>query len=431
MKKVLIITYYWPPAGGSAVYRWLKFTKYLRDFGWEPIIYTAENGEYAELDFSNDKDIPGGVSIIKRPIWEPYLVYKRFIGQKKTEKVNVGFLTERKKPKFTEKISVWIRGNFFIPDARKFWIRPSVSYLTDYLKTNPVDAIISSGPPHSMHLIALGLKRKLNIPWIADFRDPWTNIDFYSDLLLTRWADKKHHRLEKEVVTSADCIVTVGSKMTEEYRQMGGRWVETITNGYDTDDYPKENAETDPKFTLSHFGTINKARNPKSLWMALSELTAENPELAESLELKFVGRLDSTVVDSLREFKLDKFLNKIDFIEHTEVIVKERQSQVLLLLINNTQNAEGILTGKFFEYLAANRPVLCIGPAKGDVANILESTRAGKVIDFNDVAGLKEVIRKFYNQYTQGSLNVNTDNIAAYSRFELTRKLAGILQKLT
>ncbi|MEA3317025.1 MAG: glycosyl transferase family 1, partial [Bacteroidota bacterium] len=184
-KKVLIITYYWPPSGGAGVQRWLKFAKFLPKYGWNPIIYTPENGEIPVTDKSLHKDISKETKVIKRKIWEPYTWYKKFIGQKNNQKINVGFLSENQKPKFTEKISVWIRGNFFIPDARKFWIKPSVKFLKTYLKNNNVDAIISTGPPHSMHLIAMQLQKKLNLPWIADFRDPWTNIDFYEDLLLT------------------------------------------------------------------------------------------------------------------------------------------------------------------------------------------------------------------------------------------------------
>ncbi len=430
MKKVLIITYYWPPAGGSAVYRWLKFSKYLREFGWEPIIYTAENGEYAELDLSNERDIPKELTILKQPIWEPYTFYKKFIGQKKTEKVNVGFLTEKKKPKFAEKIAVWIRGNFFIPDARKFWVNPSVKYLLPYLKENQVDAIISSGPPHSMHLIASALKKELNTPWIADFRDPWTNIDYYSELLLTSWANKKHHRLEKKVISYADCVVTVGSKMTEEFQTMGAKKVETITNGFDTSDYSDESVELDTKFTLAHLGTINKARNPEVLWKAITQLVKEDPIFGNNLELKFIGRMDAAIIDSLNQFELIKYLSKTDFIPHNKVVEKERQSQVLLLLINNTQNAEGILTGKFFEYLAAKRPILAIGPTKGDVASILSASKAGEIVGFNDVETLKQVIRSFYTRYLEQKLEVNPDNINAYSRFELTRKLSVILNDL-
>jgi glycosyltransferase involved in cell wall biosynthesis len=429
-KKVLIVTYYWPPAGGSAVFRWLKFAKYLREFGWEPIIYTAQNGEYSEIDLTNDKDIPTGLTVLKQPIWEPYMFYKKFIGQKKTEKVNVGFLTERKKPKLAEKIAVWIRGNFFIPDARRFWIKPSVKFLSGYLKNNPVDAVISSGPPHSMHLIALQLKKKFNIPWVADFRDPWTNIDYYPELLLSSLADHKHHRLEKKVITTADCVVTVGSKMTEEFQAMGARRVETITNGFDTADYDNRPVELDKDFTIAHFGTINKARNPIVLWDALVELLIENPEFEKHLKLKFVGRLDASVIDSLQKYNLLDFLEKTDFVPHDEVVVKERQSQNLLLLINNTLNAEGILTGKFFEYLAANRPIIAIGPTKGDVASILNDSQAGRISGFADVQGLKQVLIQNFNLYLQNKLEVNTGNINAYSRFELTRKLSGILNSL-
>src|SRR5687768_13552946 len=186
-KKVLIITYYWPPSGGSGVQRWLKFVKYLRDYGWEPIVYTPSNPESPVNDDSLAKDIPSGITILKTEIREPYGLYKKFIGRKKDEKISAAFLTEKKKPKLAERIAVWIRGNFFIPDARKWWIGPSVSFLSDYLSKNKEDAIVSTGPPHSMHLIALGLKNlpapkeslrtgkagKLNIKWLADFRDPW------------------------------------------------------------------------------------------------------------------------------------------------------------------------------------------------------------------------------------------------------------------
>nr|MBA2408145.1 glycosyl transferase family 1 [Chitinophagales bacterium] len=208
-KKVLIITYYWPPSGGAGVQRWLKMSKYLPEYGWEPIIYTPENAAYPIIDHSLEKDVLPGMKILRLPIWEPYDIYKRFVGRKKEEAVYSGFLSENKPKSFTEKISIWIRGNFFIPDARCFWIRPSIQFLTQELKKNPVDAIISTGTPHSMHLIGKGIKENLNIPWLADFRDPWTTIDFYGQLMLTRWADAKHHRLEKDVLKTADKVTTV------------------------------------------------------------------------------------------------------------------------------------------------------------------------------------------------------------------------------
>lgn len=431
MKKVLIITYYWPPAGGSAVYRWLKFAKYLREFGWEPIVYTAENGEYAELDPANAKDIPEGITILRQPIWEPYQLYKKFIGQKKTEKVNVGFLTEKKKPALAERISVWIRGNFFIPDARCFWIKPSVKYLAAWVKENPVDMIISSGPPHSTHLIAMRLKKKTRIPWIADFRDPWTKIDFYNELRLTWLADFRHRMLEKKVATTANHVITVGNQMREEFEELGANDASVITNGFDTADQIKETITPDEKFSISHFGTVNKARNPELLWKVLSLLVNENNGFSSHLEIKFVGRVDQEVMESVKKYGLEKYLVKVDFLPHKKVLKMQKQSQVLLLLINNTHNAGGILTGKFFEYLAAERPVLAIGPTNGDVADILESCAAGRIVDFHDAGALRRVILEFYNLYKTGSLQVNPSGINQYSRFELTRKLSEIMNSLS
>lgn len=230
MKRVLIITYYWPPSGGSEVQRWLKMSKYLPEYGWQPVVYTAENAEFPVDDPSLEKDVSPEAEVIRRPIVKPY----NFLGLKEKQKGWKGNL------------SVWVRGNLFIPDARCCWVKPSVKFLTEYLKEHPVDAIISTGPPHSMHLIALKLKEKLNIPWIADFRDPWTEIDYYDDLHLTKWADKKHHRLEREVLTKADKVVTVSSDGARRLGRIGNRNVRVFPDGFDSENdmtaSPQENS---------------------------------------------------------------------------------------------------------------------------------------------------------------------------------------------
>src|ERR1051325_721406 len=309
MKKVLIITYYWPPSGGAGVQRWLKFVKYLREFGWEPIVYTPENPEAPATDPSLEKDIPGNLTVLKTKIWEPYNLYKGFIGQKKNEKINAGFLSEKEKPGLAERISVWIRGNWFIPDAREFWVKPSVKFLSGYLQKHKVDAIVSTGPPHSMHLIALELKRKFNLPWLADFRDPWTNIDFYKDLKLSKASDEKHKKLENEVLKYADKVVSVGQTMSDEFKKILGsdeKKFFVITNGYDEDDLYKSEIKLDPKFTLAHIGSINRDRNPAILWKVLAELVKENTELTSKLEIKLVGKTDVNVDKSIRESRLEK-----------------------------------------------------------------------------------------------------------------------------
>lgn len=428
-KKVLIITYYWPPSGGSGVQRWLKFTKYLRDFNWEPVIYTPENPETPVEDNSLFRDIPEGITVLKKKIWEPYSFYKKFLGQKEEDKIQTGFLTEKKKPKRKEKISVWIRGNLFIPDARKFWIRPSVKYLTTYLKKNPVDIIISTGPPHSMHLIALGLKKRLNIPWLADFRDPWTNIDFYKDLLLTPRADNKHKKLEQSVLKETDSLIVVGSTLKKEYENLGAEKVSVITNGFDQDDYKDDDICLDKKFSILHVGTITYSRNPKDFWSVLSELVNELQDFADDLEIKLIGKTDLSVDENIAKLDLQKFVRKTNYLSHKEAIREQQKSHVLFLPINNTQNAKGIITGKLFEYLAARRPVLAIGPTDGDVAEILNNTNAGRISGFGENTRLKNHILALYHNYKKGKLQINAGDVSKYSRKNLTEELVKLLNE--
>lgn len=431
MKRVLIITYYWFPSGGAGVQRWLKFVKYLPDFGWEPIVYVPENPEYPSEDYSFKKDIPKDLEVIKRPIWEPYDIYRKLVG-KKGEKINAGFISENKKSGWKDKFSIWIRGNFLIPDPRRFWVKPSIKYLSMYLQEKPVDAVVTTGPPHSMHLIGLGLKKHFSqIPWIADFRDPWTNIDFYKDLNLTWLSDKIHHRMERKVVRNADCIVVVSNEMLREFSTLSPKRLELVTNGFDDSDMENITTSLDLNFSLSHIGTLNSSRNPVSLWKVLSELSQGNENLRKNLKIQLIGKVDFSVLEDLEKYGLTGNLVKIDYLSHDEAIKKQQSSQILLLLINNSQNAKGVLTGKFFEYLAAERPILAVGPTDGDVADVLNETRAGRIADFEDESAMKSIILDYYNQYRKGNLEVDSHCIEKYSRRELTRQLSVLLNELT
>lgn len=430
-KKVLIITYYWFPSGGAGVQRWLKFTKYLRDFGWEPIIYTPENPEFPSIDKSFEKDLPIGLTVLKTPIWEPYNVYRTLTSKKKNEPINAAFISENKKQGWKDKLSIWIRGNFLIPDPRRFWIKPSVRYLTEYLKENPVDAIITTGPPHSMHLIGLGLKKNMpELPWLADFRDPWTNIDFYKELKLTWLADKIHHRLEKQVIRNADCMVTVSNGWKADFEKMLPKRIQVISNGYDESDVQQINTVLDKKFSISHIGTLNAARNPQIVWKVLSEICKENKDFKNNLQIQFVGKVDYSVLESIRENGLEENLNKIDYLPHSEAIAKQQSSQLLLLLINQSPNANGILTGKFYEYLASKRPILAIGPTDGDAAAVLRDTGAGTMVDFADEKATKKGILSYYKLYENNKLVINTESVERFSRRSLTGELAALLNLL-
>ncbi len=430
-KTVLIITYYWPPSGGAGVQRWLKTVKYLREYGWEPVVYTPENPEAPAIDNSLLKDIPKGVKIIKQPIWEPYSFYKKFLGLKKDDKINAGFLTEKKKPGLAEKIAVWIRGNLFIPDARKYWVKPSVEFLAEYLRSNSIDAVVSTGPPHSMHLIALGLKQKTDIPWLADFRDPWTNIDFYDKLMLTKSADRKHRELEKSVLENADVVTSIGKQMAEEFLQLGAKRLEVIPNGFDETDFSFANIALDKDFSISHIGSINKDRNNEIFWSVVKELCDELPAFKEKLKIKLVGKTDHAVLESLEKYSLAEFLEKTEYLPHDEVLKKSMSTQVLLLLLNNTPNAKGIMTGKFYEYLAAKRPVICIGPEDGEAAKTLQEIASGKVAGFEDKNKMKSILKEYFEKYLQNKLVVENAAIDNYSRRKQAGRFAELLNNIS
>lgn len=432
MKRVLIITYYWPPSGGSGVQRWLKMSKYLPEYGWQPVIYTPEEGEYPILDASLEKDVAPEAEIIRRPIVEPYTLYKKFLGIKKSESVKVGFIKEnRKKLGWKENFSRWIRGNCFIPDARCLWVKPSVNYLKSYLKVHPVDAIVSTGPPHSMHLIAMKLKKATGIHWIADFRDPWTEIDYYGDLRLTRWADRKHHHLEYEVLTKADKVVTIGWDCAKSLGRLGNRNVCVIPNGFDweVDAKPKE-ILLSQEFTLTHLGIVTPSRNAPQLWAALKELKEEDETFGKKLKISLVGQIDQSVLENLYAVGLKENTEIVPYIPHEQIQQAQGASQVLLLLVNNTPNAKGILTGKIFEYLASGRPILCIGPEDGDAAHILSETKAGVTVSFEDKEKMKEVVKVLYHKYLEKALPFNNSKeIEKYSRKAQAEEYAKLLEK--
>jgi len=429
MPRVLIITYYWPPSGGSAVLRWLKFTKYLGEFGWEPVIYTPRNPEPQEIDYSLIKDIPSGLTIIKSRIWEPYTLYKWVTGKKKEDRLGVALMSDKKKPGLFSKISLWIRSNLFIPDPRRLWVRPSIRLLTEYLKQHHVDVVITTGPPHSMHLIGLGLQRRTGIKWVADFRDPWTGIDFYRDLLLTGMADRCHKKLERKVLESADHIITVSPGMTSAFKSMGIGNVSTITNGYD-DEPSDPDVSDNGKFTLLHLGSLPKSRNPLVLWEVLSMLVKENAEFASCLEIRLIGKADRVVRESVERFELGRYVVWQEFVPHDKTLGIMTGASVLLLCINNIPNAGGILTNKFFEYLSANRPIIALGPPDGDASAILAETQAGKMFEYVDAVGLKVHLLALFVLYSQHNLKIVNQQIGIYARRNLTGALSELLNKM-
>ena len=428
MKKVLIISYYWPPSGGGGVQRWLKMTKYLPEYGWTPIIYTPSNGEAPVVDKSLIDQVHPEVEKICSPIWEPYTFYKKFTGKKASEKVYSGFIND-KKESWTQKLSVFIRGNFFIPDARKFWIKPGIKFLNQYLKNNHVDCIISTGPPHSTHLIAKQVAKRNNIAWVADFRDPWTNIDFYDQLRLTSWADKKHRRLEQSVLKYATKIVTVSQHWSNDFKKLSNRDVTVIRNGFDHADFETTTVDLDNKFTICHIGSMNSDRNPESLWVALRSLI-QNPEFASSLSIKLIGQVDHSIFQSIEKNQLTQYLNHIPFLSHKEALEELQKSQVLLLPINDTPNSLGVVPGKIYEYLGARRPIIGIGPLEGDSAGILKQSGAGQMFMYEAVSEIQKRIALYFESFKANELSAPRGEIMHYSRKAMAKQYADLLENL-
>lgn len=422
--KVLIITYYWVPSGGSGVQRWLKFVKYLQGFGIEPIVYTVDNANYPIIDSSLEKDVPNNIRVIKKSIWEPNNVLSRL--KKKGTKTSAGFLNPN--PTFFGKIVQYIRANYFIPDARKYWIKPSVKYLKKYLTDNEVDAIITTGPPHSLHLIGLQLKKELDVKWVADFRDPWTDIDYFHQLPLTEKSKEKHFKLEKEVLKNANASLVIGKTMKENYKKYSKN-IHVVTNGYDTQLEAIKEVNLDKKFSITHIGLMNADRNPKTLWTALAELSEENENFKNDLEIKLIGKIADEVESGLKKHRF-KNVVRINYVPHKEVQQYQKKSQILLLAVNKVPSAKGIITGKIFEYLQAKRPILAIGPEDGDLAEILKKTKSGTIVDFDSKEKMKQLILDFYKKYKENKLKISSVNVEEYHRKELTKQLSVILKQV-
>ncbi|MEM6967419.1 MAG: glycosyltransferase [Bacteroidota bacterium] len=426
LKRVLIITYYWVPLGGSGVQRWVKFSKYLPELGWQPVVYTPSNPDFPLKDDSLIKDIPAVCEVITQPIWEPYRLASIF---SKNKNLNTGMLRSNKDGTWKDQLMNYVRSNYFIPDPRVFWVKKSIKYLTHYLQKNPVDAIVTNGPPHSMHLIGLGLKKKLGLKWLADFRDPWTSIDFYHTLALTKRSDAKHRRLEREVVSSADIVTVVSSYVKKEYDAYSDA-VKVITNGFDS---PNQKVEIplDEKFSIAHIGLMNVDRNPQVLWKAIKKIGDEHPDFKKDVEIKIIGNISEEGVNAIKENGLMDNLNLVGYLPHAEVYPHQQAAQILLLAINNTPTAEGIIPGKIFEYLMSKRPILAIGPPSGALADILNQTSGGSTFDFEDLEGLENYLLDAYAKYKKGKWQVNSKNIEQYSRRNLTKKLVNHLEQMT
>ena len=436
MKRVLIISYYWPPTGGSGVQRWVKFAKYLPSEGWQPVIYTPENPEQLAVDESLAAEVPEDAEIVKTRIIEPYELYKRVLrrsGHSK-EAVEVNPVNAQNKS-LLQKAAMWIRGNLFRPDPRCLWIGPSVRFLKKYLAEHPVDLIVSTGPPQSMHMIGLRLSRETGLPWIADFRDPWTKIFYFKHLSMTSATEKWHRKMEKKVLDEASAVVAVSPLVQQEFQEMTDTPVELITNGFDECDFSSEQCTeayggASEEFIITHTGLFAADGNPTVLWDVLAEKYRTDEIFKKLLRIKLIGKTDDQILKALTNRGLEDSMINMGYQPHSVAVEQQRQASLLILPLRKEPEYKAVLPGKLFEYLASQRPILGIGQPDGAMAMIVNETRTGTVIDWEDRKGLTQYIEQCWERHLEGRLSTEGADLSRFTRRSLTRRMAGLFDRV-
>ena len=431
MKRVLVITYYWPPSGGSGVQRWVKFARYLPAEGWQPVVYTPSNPELTAVDETLSQEIPPEAEVIRQPIREPYDLYRKVMGRGSSTdmKTLVTPIRSSGRHSFKQRLSLFVRGNLFVPDPRMGWVKPSLRFLKEYLKEHPVDVIVTTGPPQSLHLIGEQLSRATGLPWIPDFRDPWTKMYYLKHLGMTRCTWRRLYRMEQGVLDSATKVLTVTPIVQEEYQARTRTPVEMIPNGFDPEDFGTP-PPRDGFFNLTHTGLLASDGNPLLLWKVLGEKAAADPAFRAALRIRLVGKTDREVLDALAEAGLSDAAVNLGYLDHEAAVREQQGAEILLLPLRNDPEYFRILPGKLFEYLAARRPILGIGQTDGAMARVLADAAAGSMYDWKDEEGIRRFVERAWEQFHEGGIPPTTGKIDRYTRQHLTRELAALLDSV-
>jgi hypothetical protein len=428
LKKVLFIVYHFPPAAGAATQRILKFLKYLPKFGWEGSVLTVDEVDYPDLDQSLADKIPAETKIYRTKFWTPFGIYRKLTRRKPKEKIPVAFIKDGHKS-IAERISVFLRLNLFLPDAKVGWIPYAVKEGVKLIRDHKIDAIISSGPPHTCHLIARNIKRKTRAKWIADFRDPWTDIDYYSGMKRIKLAEWCDSRMEKSVLKEADSIISASegylnilkSKCVENQ-------YEVITNGFDPDDFIDVQKIQTEKFVITYTGNMPVTRNPEMLWQALDELIAENCQFKEKFEFWFAGVMDDEIRFAIQSRPFFNNFKDFGYVSHSKAIELVFNSHVLIMIVNKVKTSAEILPGKIFEYIAAGNQIMVIGPEEGEAVKLIKQVRQGEALDYTKKDEMKNYITERYKDWKDGKIEkYYSEESNKFTREKITEKLSQIL----
>ena len=423
-KKVLIISYYWPPAGGPGVQRWMKFVKYLPEYNIKPILYIPENPNYPIYDYSLNDEVSEKLEIIKNPITE---ISNIISNSKSLNLIRSGNIPNPKEQSLFQRLLFFIRGNLFIPDMKILWKNKSIDFIENYLSKTKIDVVITTGPPHSLHLIGYELKKRLNIKWISDFRDPWVNLNYLNRFHLLPSVKRRHKKLRDKVLINSNSVIVTSEKLKKLYKEIAPN-IFKITNGYD---YEYSTVNIDSKFSISHIGSLYPERNPKYLWDIIDEICINNEEFRSNLQINFIGNTSEKIIKYLSNKTFKSCVKFFDYVDYKRAIEFMCSSQILLMVEVNDNDSSYAIPGKLFDYLNSKRPIIAIGPDKSEVDQILYDTNAGKFFNYNESINLKLHIENLYNQYEMGSISYDAKNISIYRRKNLTEELSKIINKVS
>jgi len=423
-KKVLIISYYWPPAGGPGVQRWMKFVKYLPEYNIKPVLYIPENPNYPIYDYSLNDEVSEKLEIIKNPITE---ISNIISNSKSLNLIRSGNIPNPKEQSLFQRLLFFIRGNLFIPDMKILWKNKSIDFIENYLSKTKIDVVITTGPPHSLHLIGYELKKRLNIKWISDFRDPWVNLNYLNRFHLLPSVKRRHKKLRDKVLINSNSVIVTSEKLKKLYKEIAPN-IFKITNGYD---YEYSTVNIDSKFSISHIGSLYPERNPKYLWDIIDEICINNEEFRSNLQINFIGNTSEKVIKYLSNKTFKSCVKFFDYVDYKRAIEFMCSSQILLMVEVNDNDSSYAIPGKLFDYLNSKRPIIAIGPDKSEVNQILYDTNAGKFFNYNESINLKLHIENLYNQYEMGSISYDAKNISIYRRKNLTEELSKIINKVS
>lgn len=429
--NVLFICYYWPPAGGAGVQRALKFVKYLPDFGVTPIVLTVqpEAASYPVTDPSLLSDVPDGIEVIRTKSFEPLRVVSRIFG---SSAVPYGGFSNVNNASLTQRLMRWVRGNIFIPDARRGWVSYAYHEAVRQIREKDIQAVLISSPPHSSQLIGLRLKKMFpGLKWIADMRDPWTEIYYYKDLMLGSRAASKDAAYERNVLEQADKVLVVSDHIKRDFSvKLSNDWsvkFHVIPNGFDVEDFKSDRFPETDCFTVSYVGTMAASYRPEVFFEALALLKSKHPD--RRIRFRFVGNAPDGIREMIENTCSGIELEWNGHVDHAQAVHMMQTSNLLLLVIPDVDKADGILTGKLFEYIGSGRMVIGLGPVSGDAAHILAECNAGRMFNRNDLEGVLDFLHGSISSIAMESGQVSLpEQRLKYSRKQLASELAILIK---